>query len=227
MRAIFISIDRSPKPNYMADTEASFLSNGGGDFTVLVGNDSASYLQSSKGTVIPLQAEEASALAVYPLRFRGATNYARMISHELETAPEDLLACEDDIQFTCDFRRKLQKALTSVPVKRFILTLYSAHNLNGKPIDEINPRSFFGTQAIFFPWVIRRDLALYYKRRLAAWTKDIPVSFVTYDMVLADFCRENSIPIYACNPSLVQHTGLLSTGFTPDDRQHRSPSFKP
>lgn len=153
-------------------------------------------------------------------RHNQASNAYGALHHE--SGP--LLLCENDILFTANALRKLQKCIEAIPVPEFVLTLYNTRTLKDHPIEHVNPKMWEGAQAVFFTDSTRGGIECSLRRALES---GIPNRYVL-DLAIRNFCIEENVPLFCCNPSLVQHVGnesLCSPWST--GKQHSSPSFRP
>jgi glyoxylate carboligase len=153
-------------------------------------------------------------------RWHQASNALHLLS--LDESP--LLLCEDDILFTTNAARKLQKCIESIPVPEFVLTLYSTRMFKDFPVEHVNPKRWEGSQAMFFTDMAVGNMKFFLRSALES---GIPNRYAL-DLAIRNFCIEENVPLFCCNPSLVQHVGnesLCSPWAT--GKQHSSPSFRP
>lgn len=149
---------------------------------------------------------------------------AKNVLHMLRIEDGPLLLCEDDILFTANAARKLQKCIEAIPVPEFVLSLYSTRTFKDFPVEHVNPPKWEGSQAMFFTGGARIVFERFLKGALES---GIPNRYAL-DLAIRNFCIEVNVPLFCCNPSLVQHVGnesLCSPWAT--GKQHSSPSFRP
>jgi len=153
-------------------------------------------------------------------RHNQASNAYEVLHHE----KGPLLLCEDDILFTTNAARKLQKCIDAIPVAEFALSLYSTRTFKDFPVEHVNPKRWEGAQAVFFTDITRGNMKFFLRSALES---GIPNRYAL-DLAIRNFCIEVNVPLFCCNPSLVQHVGnesLCSPWAT--GKQHSSPSFRP
>jgi len=142
-------------------------------------------------------------------------------SNFLVSIEGDTVIAEDDVVFTRNVASKLSECIKAVPVSRYILTLYSLHKLEDYPVEHINHRKWAGAQAIYIPKSIESDLVDHFMDKLKS---EFAIDFTT-DLAIQSFCEEWNVPLFCCNPNLVQHIGKRSV-LSPWDSFHISPTFK-
>jgi hypothetical protein len=147
-------------------------------------------------------------------RRNAATNFLRAIKGPAVIA-------EDDVVFTRNAVSKLSECIKAVPVSRYILTLYSLSKLTDKPVEHINHRKWAGSQAVFIPETVDNDLTEHFMDKLKS---EFAIDYTT-DLAIQSFCEEWNVPLFCCNPNLVQHIGKRSV-LSPWDSFHISPTFK-
>lgn len=152
-------------------------------------------------------------------RRNAATNFMRAIGTYSRGGP--LVIAEDDVLFTRNVASKLSECIKAVPVSRYILTLYSLHKLGDYPVEHINHRKWAGSQAVYIPKSVERDLFDHFLDKLKS---EFAIDFTT-DLAIQSFCEEWNVPLFCCNPNLVQHIGKRSV-LSPWDSFHISPTFK-
>lgn len=140
------------------------------------------------------------------------------------------LIIEDDVRFAQGWSDRFLLSVSELYEAygdRFILSLYSPHESVKQASEESEDvtipypaADFYGTQAVFFPEAVRRDFADYLK------IYGLQDNLMTYDCLLGRYCAEHSIPLFTTVPSLVQHTGIETTGQSEyGSPVHQSPSF--
>lgn len=152
-------------------------------------------------------------------KHRSAMNFLRLVSGADEG--EDLVALQDDIVFASgwlDKARALAEPLEREHRAGYVLALYSTAKFTRKPCAPYNCLRFFGNQALYLSAAAHRQLGPYLRGRIerGEWNTD--------DMMLKDWLIATRIPLYAANPSLVQHVGKKSAL---ELRFHQSPTFRP
>lgn len=152
-------------------------------------------------------------------RRNAATNFMRAIGVYSRNVP--LVIAEDDVLFTRNVASKLSDCIKAVPVSRYILTLYSLHKLEDYPVEHINHRKWAGSQAVYIPKSVESDLVDHFMDKLKS---EFAIDFTT-DLAIQSFCEERNVPLFCCNPNLVQHIGKRSV-LSPWDGFHISPTFK-
>lgn len=141
-----------------------------------------------------------------PPRTNCNLNWFRAIFYHTNENP--LLVIEDDIVFTSSWRDKLDKVIEEIPSKSYMLSLYKGSHLkrNGtEPFVEIPHREFFSSLGLLWVNVPLQDLALY------LWKHGVDTYEKPVDLLITDWLEYKGIPIYTTYPSLVQHTGRIST----------------
>jgi hypothetical protein len=188
------------------------------------GVDTHIVAQSEKGALAPDFGDFGCTQAiVHPVsdnpRRNAATNFMYALAMDERTAP--LVIAEDDVLFTRNVASKLSECIKAVPVSRYILTLYSLHRLEDYPVEHINHRKWAGSQAIYIPKSVESDLVDHFIEKLHS---EFAIDYTT-DIAIHSFCEEWNVPLFCCNPNLVQHIGKKST-LSPRNGFHISPTFK-
>jgi hypothetical protein len=131
-----------------------------------------------------------------------------------------LVGLQDDLRFakgwltrTLDIARSIEKKH-----ERYVLSLYASYKFKGKPYYGYNAVKFYGNQALYLPKTVHPLLRERIEHNLDAgiWEPD--------DMAVKSFLMATKIPLFCCNPNLVQHIGEQSAI---EQRFHASPSFQP
>lgn len=150
-------------------------------------------------------------------------NQASNVYAVMKIDNSSLLLCEDDILFTANAARKLQKCIDAIPVPEFVLSLYNTRMLKDHPIEHVNPKKWEGSQAVFFTDIARGNMKFF----LRAALESKAATRYSLDLAIRNFCIEENVPLFCCNPSLVQHVGSESL-CSPwaSGKQHSSPSFR-
>ncbi len=188
------------------------------------GVDTMVMVQSEAGGITPDFSEfGCSQTVVHPVstnaRRNAATNFLRSLTTDGMDGP--LVIAEDDVLFTRNVAAKLSECIKAVPVSRYILTLYSPSKLEDKPVEHIKPRSSAGAQAVYIPKSVESDLMDHFIEKLHS---EFAIDYTT-DIAIHSFCEEWNVPLFCCNPNLVQHIGKKST-LSPWNGFHISPTFK-
>ena len=152
-------------------------------------------------------------------RRNAATNFMMAVATEIGKGP--LVVSEDDVVFTRNAVSKLSECIKAVPVSRYILTLYSQSKLDDQPIEHINHRKWRGSQAVYIPKSISGNLVEHFVNKLKS---EFAIDYTT-DLAIQSFCEEWNVPLFCCNPNLVQHIGKRSV-LSPWDSFHISPTFR-
>ena len=188
------------------------------------GVDTMVTVQSEAGGITPDFSEFGCAqTVVHPVSTNTSRNAATnfmyaLVTDEREGSP---VIAEDDVVFTRNVASKLSECIKAVPVSRYILTLYSPSKLEDGPVEHIKPRSSAGAQAVYIPESVVSDLADHFIDKLHS---EFAIDYTT-DIAIHSFCEEWNVPLFCCNPNLVQHIGKKST-LSPWNGFHISPTFK-
>ena len=211
-----LTILTSPRPEMYIHKTLKSLQGQGVNTRVLV--------QSETGCITPdftdfgCEQKNVSPVSDNPRR-NAATNFMVALSMSARKGP--LVISKDNMLFTRNVAAKLSECIKAVPVSRYILTLYSLHKLEDYPVEHINHRKWAGAQAIYIPKSVGSDLADHFIEKLHS-----PFAIVfTTDLAIQSFCEEWNVPLFCCNPNLVQHIGKRSV-LSPWDSFHISPTFK-
>jgi hypothetical protein len=191
---------------------------------IVVCGKSALYLDSwlGRGDVEVFDAETWRELRGVPPEGKCLLNFERLLQ-----GAGPLLALEDDVVFTDGWVGKLDAALASLGQRRhtpkrrqpdFILALYAARRFKLRPVAPYNPLHFYGNQALYMTAGARSKL-----RRFIA-TERLEGRLVPADIMVKRAAQAGLFDLLACNPSLCQHVGEVSSL---NLRAHQSPSFRP
>lgn len=211
-----LTILTSPRPETYIHKTLKSLRGQGVNTRVLV--------QSEPGGITPdftdfgCEQKNVSPVSSNPRR-NAATNFMVALSMGARKGP--LVVSEDDVLFTRNVASKLSDCIKAVPVSRYILTLYSLHKLEDYPVEHINHRKWAGSQAVYIPKSVESDLVDHFMDKLKS---EFAIDFTT-DLAIQSFCEEWNVPLFCCNPNLVQHIGKRSV-LSPWDSFHISPTFK-
>lgn len=146
---------------------------------------------------------------------------------------DSLLCCQDDIVFCPEWRRKLTKMVDTAPLylsksqprcrgpgrsgSRYVLSLYAAYLFKARPVCSYPTQKFYGTQCVYFPQEVLRDVATAMDRAFDGGR--CPPD----DIWLKEWCMRQDMPILCGIPNLVQHIGKDSTI---GSSFHESPTFQ-
>lgn len=185
---------------------------------LVVGSPDADYLDRYRSrphvTIVEAAPQEWEAIQGAGLHQRASWNYWRCLTRG-GPAQGGLLIFEDDVRFARRWRTRLRqtvRALEAAHGQDFVLALYAPHDFvrdayhRGQLFAEYPVPWFYGTQGMYFPAGVRAAFAAYLKRN------GVDAFRVPYDLLLKDFLTERRVPLFATVPSLVQHTGVQTTG---------------
>jgi hypothetical protein len=193
----------------------------------VVDGPSADYLGplTQLGQVECLDAERWKKIKDIPPEGRCLLNFQRVLGPP--QSGRSLLALEDDVVFTSGWVRKLELALDRVDAldersarrrEPFVLALYAARPFRRRPVDAYKPLHFYGNQALFFSPSAREAV------RHFILMEELDFRLRPADMMVKLAAEKQLVQLWACNPSLCQHAGDVSSlGL----RSHRSRSFRP
>lgn len=226
-----ITMDRTPKENYIKDTIMSlkkggvFDSNILGAFNILVSNQNSDFLNfielDSVNIVIPEEAKN------------GNENYASAVLQGYKDNCDYIMLIEDDISVCAKFLESTVKWLE----ERFVNTDYSLAAIYS-PYEQCNIclkgninywdypiPAFYGTQCV----VIRPEDAVNLYEYLLDTDSKLTGAYKGkgWDLIMAKFYKKkypDRANFITCCPSFVQHTGDDSVIDTLNF--HKSPSFK-
>lgn len=187
----------------------------------LVGNDQPQHAE-AEGLfeVLTIDSATLAGMNGVHVRRKMAFNYRRALG----LVDDDVLILEDDILLTRNFWPKLDQCIKAANGiwPDHILTLYAPGKLDTtKPVTHLNPVQWWGSQGVFVP---RRMIG----RLFDAFREEFQTdeAGVVQDLIIKRFCTRTHTPLFAANPNLVQHLGKDSSGTTPKEWMHTSPSFK-
>jgi len=132
-------------------------------------------------------------------------NYIRALRHQPD---DDVVICEDDIEFGKTWLARLSQAVGEIPFSRYVLSLYSANDLSNPSLRRgqhyrLYPSwYFYGTQAIYYPAGVRLEIAKYIEDNIERKPGDV---------LIGEWCVKHRC-LYSAQGSLVQHVGVCSTG---------------
>lgn len=129
----------------------------------------------------------------------------------------DLIALQDDLSFAPGWLEAAERLCRQVRERHgdlFIVALYAAYRMKGRPLAPYNPFRFYGNQALCFSAAARAEL----QERMQKTDKIEPD-----DMMVKNYAIYSSCRVFMANPNLVQHIGKTSAI---NQRFHKSPTFK-
>jgi hypothetical protein len=163
--------------------------------------------------VVPVD-DEWEKIKHLPVNLRGAWNYRRCLIN----ATSDVLVLEDDVILSHGWYDYLEKAISSIPDKLYILSLYCLYPLksDGDIVQSYPNPGFGGTCGVYYPKPVH-SLIIDLLHSILLREEGI------WDWAIRDFAQQQNIPIYTVYPNLVQHIGRVSTigVYT-----HTSPNFR-
>ena len=164
------------------------------------------YEEDQRVTVHRLTEAEWSVMAGERIHTRFTRNYLRCLRLY---GPEGIIVLEDDVLLRSDWPRCLDLAREEMDfdgIENYVLALYYPHQARrsprGKAYCSYLARSFFGTQAIYYPAVAAEMIVEFVEPRIH-WKPG--------DLLLRQWCVENE-NLYATVRPLAQHVGFVSTG---------------
>ena len=224
MHLVLTTFDR--KPGYVYNTLRSLFGHGAGldlggadQLTVLVTEGEKTAAEERVLVGLPDEIEDyddgVELISLTPeqlaerdrLSPRRRTKFATRLA--LEMGADVVL--QDDLEFAPDFWSRF-KALLPAEASKIFVSLYDPHRATAVGLVPWT-RDYYGMQAMYVGEAVRAPLIEYL--RDAREEAD--------DNALARLLgRRRDFQLYACVPSLVQHTGVTSTL---KSRMHRAPSF--
>lgn len=163
-----------------------------------------------------LAADEWERIERLPGKHRTADNLFRGLCREGSG-----LFLQDDLEFS---ERWLVRTAALIEILRarhgaapFMLSLYSPYAHSERPIASYPATCFYGTQALYMNDAAASGL---HGVMLAELRRN---SYRADDIMVKEYLLRTAVPLYAANPSLVQHIGLVSAI---EQRYHESPSFE-
>jgi GR25 family glycosyltransferase involved in LPS biosynthesis len=156
---------------------------------------------------------------------RACWNYWRSLTFGAKTTGrEGLVVFEDDVILAQGWERRLRAVIAEVELvhqERYVLALYVAacvglsKSKNGSHFVEYPVDYFFGTQGMYYPESVRPGFAEFLKAHGVDTFRE------PYDLLLKDYLKRASIPMFVTIPCLVQHIGRVSTGLAGFHHQAR------
>lgn len=220
---VMITVDRSPKQNYLYDTILNIKR---------AGLFRSQYLRSFDLVESDSRGGQVLSQRLAPFRLRRAErtylaceNAGRALKIGAESGAQWVLFCEDDIDVCANFLESVAAWLDQFANDRYgiypFATPYDINNSNSQQSAEIAWDSFYGTQC----FAIRSHHA----NLLGNYLLSNPlvkgeVQPTFYDLMIADWLRANNLLILCSNPSFVEHIGCESV-CTNHAITHRSPSW--
>lgn len=132
---------------------------------------------------------------------------------------KEFLIVEDDVSFTSHWLLKLHIAKMEISNLSYLLSLYRPGIIpSDAPVVGIPYCDFSCSQGLYFHNLPIIELMTY------LWKNGVERHNKPIDLILADFMSSKGLPIFATNPSLIQHEGRISNGIT--GFYHYSESFK-
>lgn len=143
---------------------------------------------------------------------RVSRNFLRM----LEASDGNVILLQDDLDFAPNWLSRATEIaqLVSREQNLFVLALYAPYPLVGTPVAPYRKTDFYGNQALYISDAARVELIAFFEKA----TRLEPD-----DMMVKAYLEQSEAQLYAANPSLVQHVGMLSAV---EDRFHISPTFE-
>lgn len=237
---VMITIDRSPKSNYLSET-VSNLKRGGlfksgllHSFNMVdskINKSTTEYVPEFVWHAFLVNADIDRGLGsdIYFKRaernYLACENAGRALKIGAESGAAWVLFCEDDIDVCDRFLESVAAWLDQFASDRYgvypFATPYDINNSNSQQTAEIAWDSFYGTQC-FAIRPRRANLLGNYLLSNPLVKGEVQPTF--YDLMIADWLRSNDLLILCSNPSFVEHIGRESvcTNYT---ITHRSPSW--
>ncbi len=215
--------------DYLTDTLESISValplDAGNPLHLVVGSPGTDYLASCQSVeginVVEMGPSVWSWIKDNHVRHRATWNYYRCLTHK-GVGKRGSLIFEDDVQFAHGWLERLDATIAELERQYdfgFVLSVYDPW---GFPSDasplyaEYEREWFFGTQGMYFPAKTRDGFAKYLKKH------GVVANEGHYDHLLRDYTLEEGLLIFACTPSLIQHTGRKTTGL---GTWHFAPNF--
>ena len=221
---VMITVDRSPKCNYLDTTIRNLIRSGVFESDML---NSFSLFDSKAGMQhlterIPMRC---ATLNCAGRDYLACENAGRALEIGAGSGAEWVLFCEDDIDVCDRFLESAAAWLDKFAHDRYgiypFATPYDINNSNSQQTAEIDSQSFYGTQC----FAIRHHHANLLGNYLLSNPRvkgEVQPTF--YDLMIADWLRANNLLILCSNPSFVEHIGRESV-CTDHTTTHRSPSW--
>jgi len=149
-------------------------------------------------------------------------NTTRAIGGGVQTLP--LLLCQDDIVFSRNWVGRFKETVTALERSSerekacSILTLWVAGQTFGSRFWKYNPKAFHGNLCLYISAECRPKLAAYMEEHSRVYE-------APDDVLVKTFACTGHAAIFASNPSLCQHIGMVSTN-EPSGRLVRAKSFR-
>jgi hypothetical protein len=226
MRAIDIAISTVWRPEaYLEGTLESLGS--GVRLRLVAGTPVDSHLVAYHGNdnyeIVDAPQDEWDTIRDKAIWHRASWNYWRCLVCSSSHA-NGVILFEDDIKVAVHWRERLERTIEAIETsygQDYVLAMYSPYSCDGYKrgllFEHYRARGFFGTQGMYYPEKIRVNFASYlYSHGVLAYKKP-------YDWLLRDYVSDAGIQLLSTTPSLVQHTGISTTGL--GGIFHQAPSF--
>lgn len=219
---VMITIDRSPKSNYMLESRRNLERAGVFNSPVL---NSFHLVYSDVRNPCFFYASGVETHRAIDRDYLACENAGRALKIGAESDAPWVLFCEDDIDVCSNFLESVAAWLDRFAHDRYgiypFASPYDINNSNSQQTAECTWESFYGTQC----FAIRSDHAA----ELGDYLLSNPlvkgeVQPTFYDLMIADWLRDNNLSILCSNPSFVEHIGRESV-CTTHAITHRSPSW--
>ncbi len=193
---------RRARENYLDPTMASLFASGwcGLPLNLILGSADESHVEAYRDRCNVVSWDQQAR----EIHVNFSLNYIRALRHDPNF---DAVICEDDIEFSRDWLARLLLAVREVPLAKYVLSLYTAHDLSdpgwarGKHYRAYSAEIFWGTQAVFYPACVRLELAKYIEDGMERKPGDL---------LIAEWGAKNEC-LYVTNGSLVQHKGTQTS----------------
>lgn len=175
-------------------------------------------------TIIEMGANTWSWIKNNRVSHRATWNHYRCLTQPV-AGTRGTLVLEDDVRFARGWYARFNAAVADLEEhygSNFVLALYSPwlfvleEYRRGRLYVEYPPEKFYGIQGIYYTAKIRQGFAKYLKVHGVVAHKNI------HDLLLGDYMRLSSLPLFATAPSLIQHMGKKSSIGGP---WHEAPGF--
>ena len=216
------------EPSYLEETLASYRETCDHPLKILVHELPGEDEYCSDRFLTPEEHAEKQSLGTR-VRVAHATRLA------LEMADSEVILLQDDVKFAPGWLGKLADALTALDAEQrahALVSLYSHRTSEVEGLVRWDPKSYWGLQAMFFGEEARRaaiERAFQTSGPLRMWPKENGPTAPGADVRLQQWLlADPKYTLYAIYPSLVQHTGMVSsiaTKIPSRGNPGRSPTF--
>lgn len=227
---VMITVDRSPKRNYLAETlknlcrvnfwASSLLRS----FDLVLSDPRRDYVCVAFRTY-PLDSTENVLIWQPSQSYVACENAGRALKIGAESGAPWILFCEDDIDVCDRFLESVAVWLDRFAHDRYgiypFASPYDTNNSNSQQTAECAWESFYGTQCFAIRSPHAAQLGDYLLSNPLVKGESQPTF---YDLMIADWLRNNNLLILCSNPSFVEHIGRESV-CTNHAVTHRSPSW--